>query len=324
MEIRWLEDFIALARTRNFSRAADDRNVTQPTLSRRIKLVEEEMGVTLIDRNTLPLSLTAAGEVFLASAEQISRIHHDAKSRCKDILEQQSNRLTFAATQSLCLGFWKSWLMPLAGDLDVDMVHNLKSTTWMGVDFVEALSNNECDLVLCYWHPTIDFLQPLADERFEHILVCQEQLVPVTALDEDGKPLYRLPGSKRHPVPFIGYHDNAFLKPVIRSFLQRREPAPHLLTMNENVNSVSAKAMVKEGFGLGWLPTTLLEDNFRYNRLDFAADPSWNIPVEIRLYRSRLNQNQQLQKLWPHLQRTLPLEKVSLAVGDDHKVSVNS
>lgn len=324
MEIRWLEDFIALARTRNFSRAADDRNVTQPTLSRRIKLVEEEMGVTLIDRNTLPLSLTAAGEVFLASAEQISRIHHDAKSRCKDILEQQSNRLTFAATQSLCLGFWKSWLMPLAGDLDVDMVHNLKSTTWMGADFVEALSNNECDLVLCYWHPTIDFLQPLADERFEHLLVCQEQLVPVTALDDNGKPLYQLPGSKRHPVPFIGYHDNAFLKPVIRSFLQRREPAPHLLTMNENVNSVSAKAMVKEGFGLGWLPTTLLEDNFRYNRLDFAADQSWNIPVEIRLYRSRLNQNQQLQKLWPHLQRTLPLEKVSLAVGDDHKVSVNS
>ncbi|WP_315980681.1 hypothetical protein [Aliamphritea spongicola] len=65
--------------------------------------------------------------------------------------------MTFAATQSLCLGFWKSWLMPLADDLDVDMVHNLKSTTWMGVDFVEALSNNECDLVLCYWHPTIDF-----------------------------------------------------------------------------------------------------------------------------------------------------------------------
>ncbi|WP_315980682.1 LysR family transcriptional regulator [Aliamphritea spongicola] len=64
MEIRWLEDFIALARTRNFSRAADDRNVTQPTLSRRIKLVEEEMGVTLIDRNTLPLSLTAAGKCF--------------------------------------------------------------------------------------------------------------------------------------------------------------------------------------------------------------------------------------------------------------------
>lgn len=317
MEIRWLEDFIALARTRNFSRAADERNVTQPTLSRRIKLVEEEMGVTLIDRNTLPLSLTAAGEVFLASAEQISRIHHDTKGRCKDILEQQSNRLTFAATQSLCLGFWKSWLMPTAADLDVDMVHNLKSTTWMGVDFVEALTNNECDLVLCYWHPKIDFLQPLNDDRFEHLLVCNEQLVPVTALDDMGEPLYTLPGSKRSPVPYIGYHDNAFLKQVIGTFLQRRDPAPHLLTMNENVNSVSAKAMVKEGFGMGWIPTSLLEDNFRYNRLGFAADQSWNIPVEIRLYRLKHNHNQQMQKLWPYLQRHLPVAHASLDASDN-------
>ena len=44
MEIRWLEDFITLARTRHFSRAAEAQNVTQPTFSRRIKLLEEEGG----------------------------------------------------------------------------------------------------------------------------------------------------------------------------------------------------------------------------------------------------------------------------------------
>ena len=44
MEIRWLEDFLALARTRHFSRAADEQNITQPTFSRRIKMLEEEMG----------------------------------------------------------------------------------------------------------------------------------------------------------------------------------------------------------------------------------------------------------------------------------------
>ena len=80
MEIRWLEDFIALAKTRHFSRAADEQNVTQPTFSRRIKLLEEEMRVTLIDRNTLPLSLTPAGEVFLQSAELITKQLRDLKS----------------------------------------------------------------------------------------------------------------------------------------------------------------------------------------------------------------------------------------------------
>ncbi|HBC34686.1 MAG TPA: LysR family transcriptional regulator, partial [Marinobacter adhaerens] len=55
MEVRWLEDFLALARTRHFSRAAELQHVSQPTFSRRIKLLEEAMGSTLVNRQTLPL-----------------------------------------------------------------------------------------------------------------------------------------------------------------------------------------------------------------------------------------------------------------------------
>ena len=94
METRWLDDFIALAHTRHFSRAADERNITQPTLSRRIKMLEEEMGVTLIDRNTLPLGLTPAGEIFLASAQQIARLAKDTRAQCKEI----KNRKKFTIT----------------------------------------------------------------------------------------------------------------------------------------------------------------------------------------------------------------------------------
>ena len=86
MEIRWLEDFIALARTRHFSRAADDQHVTQPTFSRRIKLLEEEMGVTLINRQTLPLSLTPAGEEFLTLCEQVTERVRLTRDRVREIL----------------------------------------------------------------------------------------------------------------------------------------------------------------------------------------------------------------------------------------------
>ena len=40
MEINWLHDFIAVASTRSFSRAAEQRNSSQPTLSRRIKALD--------------------------------------------------------------------------------------------------------------------------------------------------------------------------------------------------------------------------------------------------------------------------------------------
>ena len=55
MEVKWLEDFVALATTLNFSRAAEERHVTQSAFSRRIRQLETWLGTTLIDRATLSL-----------------------------------------------------------------------------------------------------------------------------------------------------------------------------------------------------------------------------------------------------------------------------
>lgn len=298
MEVRWLDDFIALAKTRHFSRAADERNVTQPTLSRRIKLLEDEMGVTLIDRNTLPLSLTPAGEVFLAGAEQITRIARETKSRCNEIREEQGNRLHFATTQTLYLCFYNDWVQPFSQQHGIDLELNLKSTAWVGADFVNALTQGETDLVLCYWHPAVDFMRALDDERFEHLTVANEVLVPVSALDDKGEPLFRLPGSSRKPLPYIGYHDSAFARPVIQQFVQQRQDPPQLVTMNENAHAVSVKAMVKEGFGLGWVPRRLIDDSLKYGQLALAGDESWHIPLQIRLYRRRHDHNSNLEAIW--------------------------
>ena len=58
MNLIWLEDFLALASTGNFSRAAEERHMTQPAFSRRIRALEEWLGVVLIDRTTHPAALT--------------------------------------------------------------------------------------------------------------------------------------------------------------------------------------------------------------------------------------------------------------------------
>jgi DNA-binding transcriptional LysR family regulator len=55
MEVKWIEDFVALARHHTFSRAADVRNVTQSGLSRRMKSLERRVGAELIDGSTHPL-----------------------------------------------------------------------------------------------------------------------------------------------------------------------------------------------------------------------------------------------------------------------------
>ena len=47
MNLSWLEDFLALAASGNFSRAAQERHMTQPAFSRRIRALEEWLGATL-------------------------------------------------------------------------------------------------------------------------------------------------------------------------------------------------------------------------------------------------------------------------------------
>ena len=71
MNLSWLEDFLALAATGNFSRAAEDRHMTQPAFSRRVRALEEWLGVELFDRSTQPARLTAAGEWFRPQAEDL-------------------------------------------------------------------------------------------------------------------------------------------------------------------------------------------------------------------------------------------------------------
>ena len=59
-----LEDFLSLCRHRSFSHAAQERNVTQPAFSRRIRALEEWLGVVLFDRTALPVRLTAQGDLL--------------------------------------------------------------------------------------------------------------------------------------------------------------------------------------------------------------------------------------------------------------------
>jgi DNA-binding transcriptional LysR family regulator len=61
MELTWIDDFLALEHTRNFTRAADMRHTTQSAYSRRIARLEEWLGARLFDRDARPVALTPEG-----------------------------------------------------------------------------------------------------------------------------------------------------------------------------------------------------------------------------------------------------------------------
>ena len=70
-DLKLLEDLIALARTGSFVRAAELRHVTHPAFGRRIRALEAWAGAPLVERQRLPVVLTAEGEALLKTAVQV-------------------------------------------------------------------------------------------------------------------------------------------------------------------------------------------------------------------------------------------------------------
>ena len=80
MDIEWLEDFLVLSDLSSFTRAAQSRNVTQSAFSRRIRSLEEWIGISLIDRDTVPPRLTMAGHLFRDAAREMVRLLNNRRT----------------------------------------------------------------------------------------------------------------------------------------------------------------------------------------------------------------------------------------------------
>jgi DNA-binding transcriptional LysR family regulator len=102
MELRQLRYFVAVARERNFTRAAEILHIAQPPLSRQIQQLEHEVGVRLIERGSRPVRLTEAGKLFYDQAVQA--LEHLER------MTEMTRRLVATARTRLGIGFVASTL----------------------------------------------------------------------------------------------------------------------------------------------------------------------------------------------------------------------
>ena len=81
MDIKQLEYFISIAKHNNFTAAAQEFYVSQPSVSHQIKNLEQELNTELLRRNTRRVELTEAGEIFLEDARRIISILENSKRK---------------------------------------------------------------------------------------------------------------------------------------------------------------------------------------------------------------------------------------------------
>jgi len=283
VETKWLEDFVSLAETRSFSRSAQLRHVTQPAFSRRIQALEAWAGIDLVDRSSYPTRLTPAGETFHAQALEILGSLQATRNMMRGHQSGALDMIEFAVPHSLAFSFFPHWVMDLRRRFGA-----LKSRliTLNVHDAVLTLTEGSCDLLIAYHHPS----QPLqlSLERYEMLSLGHETLAAYAKGDEAGQPLFRLPASPGHKVPFLSYGEGAYLGRLV-DLIVKLAPAPlQLEPIYETDMAEGLKAMALEGHGLAFLPASSVRKELKSRRLVRAAPPGQHeLSMEMRIYRER-------------------------------------
>jgi DNA-binding transcriptional LysR family regulator len=299
MDTKWLEDFVVLAETRNFSRAAMMRNVTQPAFSRRIQALEAWTGTPLIERSTYPPSLTTAGESFYAQATDVLSRVSMLKACDSGQIEEAEEAIRIALPHTLSLHHFPKWLSSLRPQMGTV---NTQLRVGNVLDVVLWLVEGGCDVLICYHHPQ----QPiqLDIERYDILTLGRERLTPYSGVGADGKPLYSLPGKSHHPVPFLDYSSSAYLGRMTQIALTQGQTRPQLKRICEADMAEGLHRLVLEGHGVAFLPDGVAEEDLAARRLARLAG-GWELEMEIRAYRERPSLARPARKRMDQLWRLL-------------------
>ena len=297
MEIKWLEDLLALAASGNFRIAAEQRNVSQPAFSRRIQALEAWVGATLVDRKYQPARLTDAGVIFVVAAQNIVTAAYQSRDdiQAKQACEEQVIR--FSTLSTLAQFFIPAWLKDLQSYITTDQFV-VRTDFDTVAQYLAGLEENEVDLFVCYEDPNAGFDRDR--DKFASLNLARVALVPVVAPDENGAPLWWLPDRPSEPVPYLSTASSLSLWPLA-AHLKEHYGDLSFTTVYETSISTAVKAMAVEGYGVAWIPSFMIADDLAQGRLVRAASAVDDIIVDINIYRCKAFDEPKIAAFWQAL-----------------------
>ncbi|WCD83248.1 LysR family transcriptional regulator [Pseudomonas sp. TUM22785] len=256
MELRHLRYFQALAETLNFTRAAERLHIAQPPLSRQIQQLEEELGVTLLERGR-PLRLTEAGRFFhehsSALLEQLAKVCDNTRR----IGQGEKTWLGIGFAPSTLYGVLPELIRRLRSDAELELGLNEMTT----LQQVEALKAGRIDIGFGRIH-------------IEDPAIHQEVLTldPLVAALPAGHPLLAAPASLEALArePFVLYPGNprpSYADHVLALFATHGLQIRVVQWTNELQTAIG---LVAAGIGITLVPASVQlqhRDDIGYTRL---------------------------------------------------------
>lgn len=283
VESKWLEDFLVLAKVKNFSQAAELRNVTQPAFSRRIRLLEDTVGAELVDRKSKPIELTPSGKLFRITARTLVNQIEAGISQISDLSQLGGNVVQIAAAHSLAT----SLIPKIQRAFNEGDYKPILSVEAIDVDeATKELREGACDILLAF-DDEILRLPP-----YQSQLIAKTELLPVSACDEMGKPIYDF--IFQEAVPWLTYSSTSYMGRQVEIIREQVALTPIFSSSMTDM----LKILVLNKQGIAWLPAYSIQEELAQKKVAIIGDQSLRLPIEYYAYRYQARLHPAGEKVW--------------------------
>jgi DNA-binding transcriptional LysR family regulator len=274
MEIDQVEAFVAIVQTGGFSSAAQTLHLSQPANSRRISLLEQELGTTLFERLHNRIVLTPSGAAFLPHAQRVLAAMGDGIQAVQAVEQQAQGHVTLALVGTLAsTAFLMARLMRFrTAHPEVKLILRTARSS----EVSDMVRSGEAHLGLRYF---VDPDAKLVSQVVDHepvVVVCSAQS-PVVSLnhiypdDLRGLPWVSFPLGQ-------GSSGELFAQLVVQRLHALGLHEPDIIA----IDSLTAqKRLIEADFGIGLLPVSSIQEELALGTLHILDSPDLRAAVPV-------------------------------------------
>lgn len=269
LDILHLTYFTEVARQKSFTKASKILHVTQPSISKVIKTLENELGVILLERSGRQVELTDAGQALLQRAEDVLIAMDNLTIELADVVGLKNGRLVIGLPPMIGARFFPNVIgefKRIYPTIEIKLIE-------VGSKEVESnIENGTLDLGVV--------ALPLSKDLFETFPFISESLYIVLYPDHPLANAAKLALSDLRAESFILYRDDFSLNDLIMSKCKQQGFEPHIVCQSSQWDFIAEMVLSKLGIAL--LPETICRGLERQNyRIIPLVDPviPWDLAI---------------------------------------------
>lgn len=266
----------AIATEKNFTRAASLLYISQPSLSKQIKSLEENLDTILINRERNNISLTESGKIFLQYSERILILCEESCRALIDLKNGDRGNLTVGASQTI-----GTYLMPRI--LAVFAQNYPQIELKVQVDSTRAIATSiikrEIDVAIVGGEISEELKKKLTIHPF-----VSDELCLIIANSHPFAMKKVIPKEDLYYLDFIGLHSNSTIKKFIDNILLQNQIQTNELRTILQLNSIEGiKTAVSLGLGAAFVSSSSIEKELKLKQIEVLEIENLTIQRQLSI-----------------------------------------